>query len=43
MKEWIEFKGLGDDEVKMVRYLLQILRKGDKRLIRLIYFFAKNL
>jgi hypothetical protein len=43
MKEWIELDGLGDDEVEMLHCILRILRSGDVRKIRLIYFFARNL
>ena len=43
MKEQIALDGLIDDEVEMLRCILCILRGGDKRKLRLIYFFARNL
>lgn len=42
-KEQIALDGLSDDEVEMLRCILCILRGGDKRKLRLIYFFARNL
>ena len=42
-KERIALDGLSDDEVEMLRCILCILRGGDKRKLRLVYFFARNL